>query len=151
MHHFDLKFSKFWEKMNSFMYIYWDAFFSFFFSNVKNVYWLHQNALRLRMHLLMQISQNFPGEDPHLREGVTPSPTLPLSALRASVKPSIWLHWSLVPPPRQWRFGIRPWRPPFYYAAIYIEVLKHKTQTPQRFTMLLFILYALLHIRISAL
>ena len=47
----------------------------------------------LKMHsectILMQISQNFPGEnppDPHLREGVTPS--LPLSALRASVKPS---------------------------------------------------------------
>ena len=29
-----------------------------------------------------------PPPDPHLREGVTPSPTLPLSALRPSVKPS---------------------------------------------------------------
>ena len=43
----------------------------------------------------MQIK--YPG-DPHLREGVTPSPTLPLSALRASVKPSASLV-TCAPPP----------------------------------------------------
>ena len=44
-----------------------------------------------RMHHFEAIFQKFPGGDPpdsHLREGVTPSPTLPLLALRASVKPS---------------------------------------------------------------
>ena len=43
------------------------------------------------MHHFDAISQKISGggpPDPHLREGVTPSPTLPLSALRASVKPS---------------------------------------------------------------
>ena len=42
----------------------------------------------------------FPGgdpPDPHQREGVTPSPTLPLSALRASVKPSASLVTSAPP------------------------------------------------------
>ena len=44
-----------------------------------------------RMDHFEAIFQNFPGgdpPDPHLGEGVNPSPTLPLSALRASVKPS---------------------------------------------------------------
>ena len=44
-----------------------------------------------RMHHFEAIFQKFPGgdpPDPHLWEGVTTSPTLPLSALRASVKPS---------------------------------------------------------------
>ena len=43
------------------------------------------------MHHFDAISQKISGggpPDPHLREGVTPSPILPLSALRASVKPS---------------------------------------------------------------
>ena len=43
------------------------------------------------MHHFEAIFQKFPGggpPDPHLGEGVTPSPTFPLSALRASVKPS---------------------------------------------------------------
>ena len=43
------------------------------------------------MHHFEAIFQKFPGggpPDPHLREGVNPSPTLPLLALRASVKPS---------------------------------------------------------------
>ena len=41
------------------------------------------------MHHFEAIFQKFPGGGPpDLREGVTPSPTLPLSALRASVKPS---------------------------------------------------------------
>ena len=53
------------------------------------MYLLPQNALR--MHHFDAIYQKISGggpPDPHLREGVTPSPTLPLSALRASVKPS---------------------------------------------------------------
>ena len=53
------------------------------------MYWLPQNALR--MHHFDAISQKISGGGPpypHLREGMTPSPTLPLSALRASVKPS---------------------------------------------------------------
>ena len=66
----------------------------------------------LKMHsectILMQFLKTFPGETPgpHLRKGVTPSPTLPLSALRASVKPSASL---VTCAPRQWRFWIRPW------------------------------------------
>ena len=43
------------------------------------------------MHHFDAISQKISGggpPDPRMREGVTPSPTLPLSALRASVKPS---------------------------------------------------------------
>ena len=151
MHHFDLKFSKFWEKWIVLCTYIGTHFFSFF-SSVKNVYWLHQNALR--MHLLMQISQNFPGEDLHLREGVTPSPTPPPPFGASRLSETLNLA-SLVtcapPPPSSGGFGSAPWRPPFYNAAIYNVVLKHKTQTPHRFTMLLFILYALLHIRISAL
>ena len=53
------------------------------------------------MHNLDAISQKNSGggpPDPHLREGVTPSPTLPLSALRASVKPSASLV-TCAPPP----------------------------------------------------
>ena len=53
------------------------------------------------MHHFDAISQKIFGggtPDPHLREGVAPSPTLPLSALRASVKPSASLvTWC--PPP----------------------------------------------------
>ena len=65
----------------------------------------------LKMHsectILMQFLKKISGvgPDPHLREGVTPSPTLPLSALRASVKPSASL---VTCAPRQWRFWIRP-------------------------------------------
>ena len=43
------------------------------------------------MHHFDAISQKISGggpPHPHLREGVTPSHTLPLSALRSSVKPS---------------------------------------------------------------
>ena len=53
------------------------------------------------MHHFDAISQKISGggpPDPHLREGVTPSPTLPLSALRASVKPSASFV-ICVPPP----------------------------------------------------
>ena len=49
-----------------------------------------------RMHHFEAIFKKIPGADPppppapnpHLREGMTPSPTLPLLALRASLKPS---------------------------------------------------------------
>ena len=51
------------------------------------------------MHNFDAISQKISGggpPDPHLREGVTPSPTLPLSALRASVNASLF---TCAPPP----------------------------------------------------
>ena len=59
---------------------------------------------------LCKFLKNFRGRppDPHLQEGVTPS--LPLSALRTSVKPSDSLVTCAPPPPGQWRFWIRPWR-----------------------------------------
>ena len=53
------------------------------------------------MHHFDANISKFPGgdhPDPHLREGVTPSPTLPLSALRASLKPSASLV-TCAPPP----------------------------------------------------
>ena len=67
----------------------------------RQVHFFHINFLYLkfafttskctRMHHFEVIFRKFPGgdpPDPNLREGVTPSPTLPLSALRASVKPT---------------------------------------------------------------
>ena len=100
----------------------------------------------IKMHsectILMQISQNFSGETsrtPTCGRG-WPVPTLPLSALRASVKPSATLVTCAPPPPPgsagsgsapdAHRFTmllfilkfytIKPQSPPFYYAAIYI-------------------------------
>ena len=71
--------------------------------------------------ILMQFLKKFPGEappDPHQREGVTPSPTLPLSALRASVKPSASLV-ACAPPP-----AVEVLDPPLRYEHICASIYK---------------------------
>ena len=64
-------------------------FFSYKFSVQKNVYWWPQNPLR--MHHFDAISQKISGGGPRAPtcgRGWPLPPNLPLSALRASVKPS---------------------------------------------------------------
>ena len=75
----------------------------------------------LKMHsectILMQISHNFPGEipDPHLRGSPDPSPTFPLSALRASVKHSAILVTCAPPPPIPPTPAVEVLDPPLFY------------------------------------
>ena len=82
-------------------------FFRIKFS-VKNVYWLPHSSLRL--HHFDKNFSNFSRGDPHPhpREGMNPSPTRPLSALRASMKPSTSLVTCAPPTPWRLRFWIRP-------------------------------------------
>ena len=86
MHHFDVNFSKFWKKNSLCVHIVKRiSFFSYKVSVLKTC------IDYLKMHsectILMQISQKIP------------SPTLPVSALRASVKPSASLATCAPPPP----------------------------------------------------
>ena len=86
------------------------SFFFIWSFIVKNVHWLPQNA-PFWCKLLKIVRRRPP--NPHLRDGVTPSPTLPLSAPQSSLR----LHWSLVPP------AVEVLDPPLIYAKANIHLV----------------------------
>ena len=110
MHHFDVNFSKFWRKNMNSLYVNLERrIFSYKFSVQKTC------IDYLKMHsectILMQFLKKIPGEAPRTPtcgRGWPPPPPSPFR--RFAPQWSLRLHWSLVPPPpRQWRFWIRPW------------------------------------------